>query len=104
MCPFPLSHTHTHTHTQVMPELIPSVSAIVAGLKLSLVNLSLSGLVTFTSSSSLALIRVVQAEFGASLVLGLLRRGQKLAESMKDQPNQVHEEWCVTLLPVFNDG
>ena len=78
-----------------MPELIPSVSAVVAGLELSLVNLSLSSLVTSTSVSSSALIRVVQSEFGASLILRLIRRGQELAESAQDVPNPVHEEWYV---------
>ena len=78
-----------------MPELTASVSAVVAGLDLSLVNHSLSSLMVSTSVGSTALMRVVQGEFGASLVLGLIRRGQKLAESAHDLPNQASEEWYI---------
>ena len=82
-----------------MPELTQCVLAVVAGLDLSLVNLSLSSLLTSTSStssaSSSAVVRVMQSEFGASLVLGLVRRGQKLAESSQDPPNRAYEEWYV---------
>ena len=81
-----------------MPELTQCVLAVVAGLDLSLVNLSLSSFLTSTSStsssaSSSAVVRVMQSEFGASLVLGLVRRGQKLAESSQDPPNRAYEEW-----------
>ena len=79
-----------------MPELIQCVSAVVAGLDLPLVNFSLSSLLTpstSTSASSSAVVRVMQSEFGASLVLGLIRRGQKLAESSQDPPNRAYEEW-----------
>ena len=81
-----------------MPELTRCVSAIVAGLDLSLVVHSLSSLLMSTSGSSSSLVRVVQGEFGASLVLGLIRRGQKLAESTQDQPNQTHGDWYVCSL------
>ena len=78
-----------------MPELTQCVSAVVAGLDLPLVNLSLSSLLTSTSASSAAVLRVMQGEFGASLVLGLVRRGQKLAELSQDPPNRAYEEWYV---------
>lgn len=78
-----------------MPELTQCVLAVVAGLDLPLVNLSLSSLLTSTSTSasSSAIVRVMQGEFGASLVLGLVRRGQRLAESSQDPPNRAYEEW-----------
>lgn len=80
-----------------MPELTPCVQAVVAGLDLLLVNLSLSSLLTAstTSASSSAIVRAMQGEFGVSLVLGLVRRGGKLAESSQDPPNRAHEEWYV---------
>ena len=64
--------------------------------------LSLSSLLTSTSTSasSSAVVRVMQGEFGASLVLALIRRGQKLAESSQDPPNRAYEEWYVCL-PVY---
>lgn len=79
-----------------MPELTRCVLAVVAGLDLPLVNLSLSFLLTSTSTSSSglpAVVRVMQGEFGASLVLGLVRRGIELAESCQDASNRECEEW-----------
>lgn len=90
------------TLLQVMPELTQCVLAVVAGLDLPLINLALSSLLTSTSTSasSSAVVRVMQGDFGASLVLGLVRKGQKLAESSQDPPNRAYEEWYVCL-PVY---
>ena len=79
---------------QVIPELIQSVSAVVGGLSLSLVVLSLSLFLSSISNSSSALVRVLQGEFGAELLLGLVRRGRKLVETtQQDLPNKDMEEW-----------
>jgi hypothetical protein len=91
-----------------MPELTPCVQAVVAGLDLPLVNLSLSSLLSSSSSSSSssasssALVRAMQGEFGVSLVLALVRRGQKLDQSSQDPPNRAHEEWYNTFAVLYS--
>ena len=83
---------------QVISELIPSVSAVISGLNLTLVNFSISSFVSSVSGSSSALVRVVQGQFGAELLIGLIKRGQKLVESTEDLPNREREEWYACLL------
>ena len=83
---------------QVISELIPSVSAVISGLNLPLVNFSISSFVSSVSGSSSALVRVVQGQFGAELLIGLIKRGLKLVESTQDLPNREREEWYACLL------
>ena len=41
---------------------------------------------------------MVQGQFGAELLIGLIKRGQKLVESTEDLPNREREEWYACLL------
>ena len=72
-----------------------SVQAVISSLEMCTLN---SCLATLLAAATAQLIKVGQSEFGGSLLLALIERGQKLVKSSREpeiQETNDYDKWLV---------